>query len=92
MVFDKYMKDNNLSYDKYMEVVSHRLLIEFVKSGFGIGFAVKQYILDELDSKLLYEVKIDKNLPKRNMGYLVRDNSIPSYAVSEFIKIVKEKY
>ena len=75
-----------------MEVVSHRLLVEFVKSGFGIGFAVKQYIQEELDNGTLYEVKIDKNISNRNIGYLVRDNFIPSYAVMEFIKIIKEKY
>ena len=92
MVFDKYIKSYNLSYEKYMEVVSHRLLVDFVNSGFGIGFAVKQYIKEELDSGLLYEVMIDKSIPNRNIGYLVRDNFIPSYAVMEFIKIIKEKY
>ena len=40
MVFDKYIKSHNLSYEKYMEVVSHRLLVDFVNSGLGIGFAV----------------------------------------------------
>jgi len=90
--FDNYIKDNNLTYNNFMEVVSHRLVVNFVKSGFGIGFVVKQYILEELDKGLLYEITINKDLPKRNMGYLIRDNSIPSYAVSEFIKIIKEKY
>ena len=90
--FDNYIKDNNLTYNNFMEVVSHRLVVNFVKSGFGIVFVVKQYILEELDKGLLYEIKINKDLPKRNMGYLIRDNSIPSYAVSEFIKIIKEKY
>ena len=92
MVFDKFIKDNNLSYNKYMEVVSHRLLVEFVKSGFGIGVAVKQYIQEDLSNGLLYEIKTDKKISSRLIGYLVRDNYIPSYAVSEFIKVIKEKY
>ena len=92
MFFDKFIKDNNLSYDKYMEVVSHRLLVEFVKCGFGIGFVVKEYVLDDLTNGILYEVNINKEIPNRSIGYLVRDNFIPNYAVMEFIKIIKQKY
>jgi len=74
-----------------MEVVSHRLLVQFVKSGFGIGFAVKQYIEDEINNELIYEIKTNCNLPRRKIGYLIRDNFVPSCAVSEFIKIIKNK-
>lgn len=91
VTFDNFVKENNLTYDKCTEVVSHRLLVDFVKSGFGIGVVVRQYIEEELDKELLYEINISKKIPKRKIGYLVRDNSIPSYAVNEFIKIMKEK-
>jgi len=90
-IFDVFIKDNNNFYDKCMEVVSHRLLVQFVKSGFGIGFAVKQYIEDEINNELIYEIKTNCNLPRRKIGYLIRDNFVPSCAVSEFIKIIKNK-
>lgn len=90
-IFDNFMKENNKSYSKSMEVVSHRLLVQFVKSGFGIGFAVKQYIMEDLEKELVYEIKTNFKLPTRKIGYLVRDKFVPSYAVLEFIKIMKDK-
>lgn len=88
-MFDKYVKDNGLVYEKYIEVVSHRLVVQFVKSGFGIGVVIKQYIKEELDKGMVYEVGVEKSLPIRNIGYLIRENSIPTYAVNEFINIMK---
>ena len=41
-------------------MVSHRLITEFVKNGFGIGVVIKDYILNDLNSNL-FEVKT--NIP-----------------------------
>ena len=88
--FDKFIKQNNLTFNPYMEVVSHRLVTEFVKNGMGIGVVTKEYIEKELNNNELYEVKTNISLPKRNIGYIVLDNYVPSFAVKKLIDILKK--
>jgi len=88
--FDKFIKQNNLTFNPYMEVVSHRLVTEFVKNGMGIGVVTKEYIEKELNNNELYEVKTNISLSKRNIGYIVLDNYVPSFAVKKLIDILKK--
>lgn len=88
-VFDSFIKENNLNYKINMEVVSHRLVTEFVKNGLGIGFVVKQYVIDDLKNGNLFELQIDLNLPKRKIGYVIKENTIPTSAVKELLEIIK---
>jgi hypothetical protein len=43
------------------------LIIDLIKAGFGIGYATKEFISDELNNKSLYEIKIDNNISKRTI-------------------------
>ena len=74
-----------------MEVVSHGLVTEFVKSGIGIGVATKEYILDDLVNGELYEVETSVKLLSRKIGYILPKYYVPSYRVKEFINILKKK-
>ena len=73
-----------------MEVVSHKLVIESVLAGLGIGVVVKEYVKDELNDNKLYEVNTNINIEKREVGYILKYNYIPTYAVKEFIRIIKK--
>ena len=88
--FDKFIKQNNLTFNPYMEVVSHRLVTEFVKNGMGIGVVTKEYIEKELNNNELYKIETNISLPKRNIGYIVLDNYVPSFAVKKLIDILKK--
>ena len=87
--FDKYMKDNNIIPNIYMEVVSHNLLVKYTKEEFGVALLTKEFIKKELNNTL-YEIKTNIKIPKRNLGYSVKKDTIPSYATKELIKIIKE--
>ena len=43
------------------------MIIDLIKAGFGIGYATKEFISDELNNKSLYEIKIDNNISKRTI-------------------------
>lgn len=89
-VFNKFISDNNLCCNITMEVVSHKLVVEFVKNKMGIGYVVKDYVRQQLRHKELYEVKVSTRLPKRKIGYILRDGFTPSHAVKELVKIIKD--
>lgn len=89
--FDNFIKENKFGFEPYMEVVSHRLVVEFVKNSMGIGVATKQYIEKELNDEELYEIDTNIFLPKRKIGYIVLDNHIPTFSVKKLIEILKQK-
>ena len=86
--FDEYLKRNNLYANVTMEVVSHKLVVESVLAGLGIGLVVKEYVKNELNNNKLYEINTNVNLEKREVGYILKDNFILTYAVKEFIRII----
>ena len=87
---DSYLKDNNVILHPKTEIVSYNLIMEFVKSGFGIGYATKEFIKDELNNKNLYEIKVEPKVPKRYIGIVTLNQSIPNYSVKKLIKIMLE--
>ena len=88
--FDDYLKENNLNCNIKMEVVSHNLLIKLIESNFGIGLVTKEFIKDKLD-KTLFEINISENIPKRKLGYAIKNDTIPSFTAKKFIELLKEK-
>lgn len=89
--FNDFVNSKGIEVEPYMEVVSHRLVTNFVKSGLGIGVATREYILDDLNEKRLYEVDTPVKLPSREIGYTLPKNSVPSYRVRAFINILRQK-
>jgi DNA-binding transcriptional LysR family regulator len=87
--FDKFLKDNNLICNPFMETVSHNLLKELVINKFGIGVATKEYLVDEIKNGLLYEIKTNISINKRQLGYATMKNSIPNFSTLKLIEIFK---
>lgn len=90
--FNEFVKKNGYDFNPYMEVVSHRLVIEFTKCGMGIGFVTKEYVLDDIQSGKLNIVDVELDIPTRKIGYTLPKNSVPSCRVKEFIKLLKNKF
>lgn len=87
---DKYLKENNVVLQPKTEIVSYNLIMEFIKSGFGIGYATKEFIKEELDNKSLYEINVNPKVPKRYIGIVTLNQSIPNYSAKKLIKIIKD--
>lgn len=85
--FNDFLKEKNLQCNPFMEVVSHRLVSELVTNNFGIGLLTKEFISKELNNTL-FEIKTPFTIPKRKLGYAVKNNTVPSFSTAEFIKIL----
>lgn len=86
---NNFMKDNDVEFKPDIEIVSYALVVEFIKSGFGIGYVTKEFVKDEFEKGEIYEVKIDKKIPERNLGIVTLKNSIPNFASKKFIELLK---
>ena len=85
--FNEFIKQNNLECNPKMEVVSHGLLTQLAENNFGIALLTKEFIKDKLN-KTLFEIKTNIKIPKRKLGYAIKNNSIPSFTASKFIEIL----
>jgi len=85
---NSYLKKNNIKLSPYMEVVSYNLIMDLVSAGFGIGYATKDFIKEELNSKKLYEIDVIPKVPKRYIGVVTLKNTIPNYCVNKLIDLI----
>ena len=87
--FDKYVESNNIDFDCKMEIVSHRLLINFIENGFGVGLVTKEFVKEKL-GKSLYEVDTKYVVPTRKLSYAIKDDVYPTFTTKKFIELLKE--
>ncbi len=88
---DNYLNSNNVKLNPKMEIVSYNLIMDFLKIGFGIGYATKEFIQDELKNKELFELEVIPKIPKRFIGIITLKNTIPNFSVNKLIDIINEK-
>ena len=84
---DYYLKQNHVSLTPKTEIVSYNLIMDFVKSGFGIGYATKEFIKEDL-GKTLFEIKVTPSIPSRYIGIVTLNQSIPNYSVRKLINLM----
>ena len=88
---NKYLKSNNISTNIPNEIVSYSLIMDFVKAGFGIGYATKEFIEEDLNEKRLYEIKVTPKIPKREVGIVTLNKTIPNYSAKKLIELIQQK-
>lgn len=88
---DTYLKENHVNLIPKMEIVSYNLIMDFIKIGFGIGYATKEFITEELQKKELYELDVFPKVPKRFIGMVTLKQTIPNFSVNKLIDLMIEK-
>lgn len=89
---DFFAKSNNIVLNNCIELSSYTLISEFAKIGLGIGLSTKEYIKEDLNNKLLYEIKLKEELPSRYIGYATIKNKIHSSAIKKFIELINKTH
>jgi LysR family cyn operon transcriptional activator len=65
---DEYATSNGITLKPELELGSLDLLTQFVQSGFGLTFIVREYITDELNTGKLIEIPLIPPIPERHVG------------------------
>ncbi len=82
------MLKNDISFHPKFDIVSYALVKDFAKIGMGISYITKEFAKDELENELLFEIPIKEKIPKRNLGIILPNNTITSFATEKFIEII----
>ena len=88
---NKYLKDYSIDLKPKLEVVSFNLIVDLIKTGFGIGFVTKEFIKDEIDKELLYEINVSPVPPKRDIVIATIDKKEYNPCVKKLIELLVKK-
>lgn len=87
---DLYFKEKNILLNPKMEVVSHSLLTNLIEANFGIGLVTEEFVKDKLN-KTLFKIDIKEKIPKRTLGYVIKNDIYPNFTTKKFIEILTNK-
>lgn len=88
---DNYLNTNKIKLIPKIEIVSYNLIMDFIKIGFGIGYATKEFIKEELNNGDLYELNVIPKIPKRFIGAVTLKQTIPNFSVNKLIDLMTKK-
>lgn len=81
-------KKNKMVLNDSYELESYDLVLSFVKAGLGIGFINRNHILNELEKGELFELKLDYQIPSRQIGIAFNKKNFNSKYITEFIDAI----
>jgi len=87
-IAETYFKDNNIIISPTMNIASSFLLIDFVKSGFGVGFVTKLYVEEELKKKELFELNVYPKVKNNQLSIIKLKNNEMSFAAKKFLDLI----
>ena len=67
---------------------NYNLIVDLIKAGFGIGYATKEFVSDEIKNKTLFEIKIKPSIQKRSIVIATIDKKEPNYSTKKLIEMM----
>jgi DNA-binding transcriptional LysR family regulator len=88
MYVEEYFNDNNIRPQHVLEVSSMDLLIEFAKTGLGVGCVIKEFVSEELEKGKLIQIPLKKPINKREIGFCYNKAAYLSDSMTKLIEFV----
>ncbi len=85
---DDYAGGYGVALKPELELGSADLLVQFARSGFGLAFAVRHYIAEELSAGELVEIPLTPPPPPRGIGVATLRGTALSAAAKRFIELL----
>lgn len=72
-----------------VEIGSYDLLLEFAKINLGVACVIREFSSEYIDKGIVYEVNIEEEIPKRDIGVCYAKKVPLSLAAIKFIELLK---
>ncbi len=86
---DDYFQENHITVAESIDISDMGLLIDFAKIGVGVACVIKGFVRKELEKGKLIEIPLDLPIPKREIGFVYKENITHSKSLDSFIKFYK---
>ena len=87
---DKLFAKEGILLKPEMELGAHQLLLEFTHANLGIACVIKEFSQDFLEQQKVYEMRLERPLPPRSIGYAYLKLKSLSVASLKFIELVSK--
>ena len=87
---DKFFQDNGVELTPYINLGNYTLTKEFIKYGFGIGVITKEFALEDIENKSLFELNIKENLPVKSIAIIYSNKNLPNFSTRKLIETILE--
>ena len=88
---EKHILSKGVKIEPEIELGSHDLLLEFARINLGISCVVKEFSREYLKTKLIYEVKLSEEIPKRAIGVCFLKTVSLSPTATKFVQDLGSK-
>jgi len=86
---DEHLKTNGVVLEPEFELATSDIIVQFTLRNLGIGSVVRNFAEKYIDSGELFELKFQKQIPKRNFCIITSDKNPISTAAKELLKMMK---
>lgn len=91
LFLEKICRKHNVELKPSYELLTYSLVLDFVKNGLAIGFINKNHIKKELQNGDLYELKVNFEIPQREIGIAINPKKQNNKILKEFIEYFKKE-
>jgi len=84
---DDFLNNNDVSVLPEFELATSSLIVQFTKRNLGVGCVVRDFAQEALKEGSVIEVKLDKQIPKRNIC-LIRKKDVVSNASEKLLSLL----
>lgn len=85
---DQYLLDNNVEIVPEFELATSDMIVQFTMRNLGVGCVVEDFAKKYLERDELFELKFQKEIPKREMFLLIDNRSTMSVAASKLKELL----
>ena len=89
---DDFFKKNGIILKPEIEIGSMEFLIELAKIGIGTACVIREFVVKELESGILYELPTTPRPSPREIGIITKEQIPISKASKRFIEYLKEEF
>lgn len=87
---DQFLSANGVHVQPEFELATSDMIVQFSLRNLGVGCVVRDFALPHIESGLLFELRFNKIIPKREFCVVTSDRHPMSIAAQNLLQIIKE--
>lgn len=87
---DDFLRENGVALQPEFELATSDMIVQFALRSLGVGCVVREFAREALDSGLLFELRFNKMIPKRNFCLVRSRRAALSAAAGKLLEIMAE--
>jgi len=87
---DQYLTQNQVNINPEFELATSDMIVQFALRNLGVGCVMKDFVKSQLETGLLFELRFNKKIPKRNFCVVTDETNSLSAAARNLLKLIYE--